>query len=182
MVTGWRRAFCTSIPKDRETNKVISTEKHQNQHCENSNRSPRISSKFGFFSNPSTPRLQSQPVSSPSLRCRTSLTNTATPTSSVHNSPRLQCKTATTPKKNNSPRLFQLSNPPSPRSPPSFSVLKATLRLSKVSIFFLFLSVPSTLERVLICGPFLLSFCCFHQHDALEFVPPKSLNFCRIYI
>ena len=67
MVTGWRRAFCTSIPIDRETNKVISTEKHQNQHCENSNRSPRISSKFGFFSNPSTPRLQSQPVSSSCL-------------------------------------------------------------------------------------------------------------------
>lgn len=146
MVTGWRRAFCTSIPKDRETNKVISTEKHQNQHCENSNRSPRISSKFGFFSNPSTPRLQSQPVSSPSLRCRTSLTNTATPTSSVPNSPKLQCKTATTPMKNSSPRLFQLSNPPSPRSPSSFSLLKATLRLSKVSIFFFFFCFSQSLQ------------------------------------
>uniref|UniRef100_A0A2N9IDA6 RING-type domain-containing protein n=1 Tax=Fagus sylvatica TaxID=28930 RepID=A0A2N9IDA6_FAGSY len=129
MVTGWRRAFCTSIPKDREPKLVFSDK----QHCENTNQipSPRISSKFGFFSNPSTPRLQSQPVSSPSLRCRTTSTSTTTPTSSVPNSPKLQCKTTTTPKKNNSPRLFQLSNPPSPKSPSSFSLLKATLRLSK---------------------------------------------------
>ena len=40
----------------------------------------------------------------------------------------------------------------------------------------------STLEKVLICGLFFLCLCCFHQHDALEFVPPKSLNFCWIYI
>jgi hypothetical protein len=138
MVTGWRRAFCTSIPKDRETNKaVLPSEKH----CENSSvvQSPKISSKFGFFSNPSTPRLQSQPVSSPSLRCRTSAATTASPTSSLPNSPKLQCKTSITPKKNSSPRLFQPSNHPfSPKSPSSFSLLKA-LRLSKVSIFFLFL-------------------------------------------
>ncbi|KAJ1395615.1 Zinc finger, RING-type [Sesbania bispinosa] len=58
MVAGWRRAFCTSIPKDREP-KVL-TEKQQ--HCDNpTNQSPKISSKFGFFSNPSTPRCQSQP-------------------------------------------------------------------------------------------------------------------------
>ncbi|XP_062143599.1 probable E3 ubiquitin-protein ligase EDA40 [Alnus glutinosa] len=132
MVTGWRRAFCTSVPKDRETNKVLSEKNQQQQHCENSSvvQSPKISSKFGFFSNPSTPRLQSQPVSSPSLRCRTS-TATTTPTSSLPNSPKLQCKTSTTPKKNSSPRLFQLSNNPiSPKSPSSFSLLKA-LRLSK---------------------------------------------------
>ncbi|KAG2696041.1 hypothetical protein I3760_07G040300 [Carya illinoinensis] len=134
MVTGWRRAFCTSIPKDRET-KVL-TEKHrqqQQQHCENSNvvQSPKLSSKFGFFSSPSTPRLQSQPVSSPSLRCRTtSSTTTPTPTSSVPNSPKLQCKTPTTPK-NNGPGLFQHSNHLSPKSPSSLSLLKASLRLSK---------------------------------------------------
>lgn len=130
MVTGWRRAFCTSIPEDREPNRVLSEKHSQQQHCENSNvvQSPRIGSKFGFFSNPSTPRLQTQPVSSPSLRCRTSAT---TPTSSLPNSPKLQCKTATTPKKNNSPRLFQFSNNPlSPKSPSSFSLLKA-IRLSK---------------------------------------------------
>ncbi|XP_041022295.1 E3 ubiquitin-protein ligase WAVH1-like [Juglans microcarpa x Juglans regia] len=132
MVTGWRRAFCTSIPKDRET-KILS-EKHRQQHCEISNvvvQSPKFSSKFGFFSNPSTPRLQSQPISSPSLQCRTTANTTTTPTSSVPNSPRLQCKTETTTTKNSSPRLFQFSNPLSPKSPSSFSLLKASLRLSK---------------------------------------------------
>ncbi|EEF33477.1 protein binding protein, putative [Ricinus communis] len=122
MVTGWRRAFCTSIPKERET--PIFTDKKQQQQCSSSSHSPRISSKFGFFSNPSTPRLQSQPVSStPSLRCRT--TTATTPTSSVPNSPKLQSK------KSKSPRLFHFSNPSSPKSPSSFSLLKATLRLSK---------------------------------------------------
>lgn len=125
MVTGWRRAFCTSIPKDREP-KVL-TEKQQ-QHCENNssnnnnstttNHSPKISSKFRFFSNPSTPRCESQLSSTPSLRCRT--------TCSVPNSPKLQCKTKT-------PRLFHNSNPSSPKSPSSFSLLKSTLRISKVS-------------------------------------------------
>ncbi|KAL5819921.1 hypothetical protein ACOSQ4_023763 [Xanthoceras sorbifolium] len=126
MVTGWRRAFCTSIPKERES-RVVADKQQQKQQCDkDSNRSPRLSSKFGFFSNPSTPRLQSQPVSSPSLRCRTT-------TSSVPNSPKLHCKT-TSPKKpttNNTSRLFNLSNPSSPKSPSSFSLLKATLRLSK---------------------------------------------------
>ncbi|KAK7309613.1 hypothetical protein RJT34_06484 [Clitoria ternatea] len=120
MVTGWRRAFCTSIPKDREA-KVL-TEKQQP--CDNTttttntNHSPRISSKFGFFSNPSTPRCDSGPT----LRCRTSLA-----TCSVPNSPKLQCSN-NNPK---TPRLFQNSNPSSPKSPSSFSLLKATLRLSK---------------------------------------------------
>lgn len=145
MGTGWRRAFCTSIPKDRET-KVLS-EKHrqqqQQQHCENRNvvQSPKLSSKFGFFSSPSTPRLQSQPVSTPSLRCLTTSTSTPTPTSSVPNSPKLQCKTATTPKNNKSPRLFQHSNHLSPKSPSSLSLLRASLRFSKVSIFLFFWSV-----------------------------------------
>ncbi|RDX78330.1 hypothetical protein CR513_41407, partial [Mucuna pruriens] len=110
MVTGWRRAFCTSIPKDREA-KVL-TEKQQ--HCDTTNHSPKTTSKFGFFSNPSTPRCESQPASTPTLRCRT--------TCSVPNSPKLQCKTS---------RLFHNSNPSSPKSPSSFSLLKATLRLSK---------------------------------------------------
>ncbi|CAJ1931186.1 unnamed protein product [Sphenostylis stenocarpa] len=114
MVTGWRRAFCTSIPKDREP-KVLTERK---QHCANNNNdtnhSPKINSKFGFFSNPSTPHCESQPSSTPTLRCRT--------TCSVPTSPNLQCKT---------PRLFHNSNPSSPKSPSSFSLLKATLRLSK---------------------------------------------------
>lgn len=129
MVAGWRRAFCTSIPKDRES-KVL-TEKQQ--HCDNNtNQSPKTSSKFAFFSNPSTPRTHSQPVISPGLRCRTTVA-AGTSTSSVPSSPKLQCSTAKTPKKQNSPRLLQLSNPSSPKSPSSFSLLKASLRLSKVN-------------------------------------------------
>ncbi|GMI67982.1 embryo sac development arrest 40 [Hibiscus trionum] len=114
MVTGWRRAFCTSIPKKQES--PVLPEKQQ-QHQSNSTKSPRFSSKFGFFSNPSTPRLQSQPVSSPGLRCRT--TSTCTPTSSLPNSPKLHCRTS------------HFSNPSSPKSPSSFSFLKSTLSLSK---------------------------------------------------
>ncbi|WJX61752.1 hypothetical protein P8452_46812 [Trifolium repens] len=128
MVAGWRKAFCTSIPRDKNTEPKIPIEKKQ-QHCENSstNHSPRISSKFGFFSNPSTPRCQSQPSStgSSTLRCKTSIA-TATKTCSVPNSPKLQCNN--NPK---TPKSFNLSNPSSPKSPSSFSFLKATLRLSK---------------------------------------------------
>ncbi|XP_022773904.1 uncharacterized protein LOC111316159 [Durio zibethinus] len=112
MVTGWRRAFCTSIPKKQDSS-VLSEKQQQQQ--QSSTRSPRFTSKFGFFSNPSTPRLQSQPVSSPSLRCRT----TSTPNSSLPNSPKLHCKTS------------HFSNPSSSKSPSTFSLLKATLRFSK---------------------------------------------------
>ncbi|XP_022752054.1 uncharacterized protein LOC111300702 [Durio zibethinus] len=114
MVTGWRRAFCTSIPKKQDS--PVLPEKQQQQHQQsNSTKSPKFTSKFGFFSNPSTPRLQSQPVSSPGLRCRT----TSTPTSSLPNTPKLHCKTS------------HFSNPSSPKSPSSFSFFKAPLRLSK---------------------------------------------------
>ncbi|GLT46873.1 hypothetical protein SLA2020_206020 [Shorea laevis] len=139
MMTGWRKAFCTSIPKERDT--TVLEEKQQQSGSGggssggSTGKSPRFGSRFGFFSNPTTPRLQSQPVSTTSLRCRITTTKTtATPASSVPNSPKLQCKTITTPKKqsnNSSPRLFQLSNPSSPKSPSGFSLLRATLRLSK---------------------------------------------------
>ncbi|WJX34806.1 hypothetical protein P8452_22882 [Trifolium repens] len=124
MVAGWRKAFCTSVPRDKNTEPKIPKEKKQ-QHCENSstNHSPRISSRFGFFSNPSTPRCQSQPSStgSSTLRCKTSIA-TSTKTCSVPNSPKLQCN-------NNSktPKSFNLFNPSSPKSPSSFSFLKATM-------------------------------------------------------
>ncbi|XP_059641441.1 E3 ubiquitin-protein ligase WAV3-like [Cornus florida] len=127
MVTGWRRAFCTSIHRDRDS--VVNKDKQEHSN-NNSNPSPtpspRFGNKFSFFSNPSTPRLQTQPVSSPSLRCRTTATATI-PTQSVPESPKLQCKTK------NSPSLFHRSNPSSPRSPSTFSFLKSTLRLSKQS-------------------------------------------------
>ncbi|XP_065874529.1 E3 ubiquitin-protein ligase WAVH1 [Euphorbia lathyris] len=129
MVTGWRRAFCTSIPKDTETPNSTTT-------ASAAANSPRIGSKFGFFSNPSTPRLhsqsQSQPVSTPTLRCRTTAAAATAPTSSVPNSPKLQCNTtSSTPKNSISPRLFNFSNPSSPKSPSSFSILKSAFRLSK---------------------------------------------------
>lgn len=114
MVLGWRRAFCTSIPRDRDTK-----EKQDNT---NPTPSPRINSKFGFFSNPSTPRFQSPPVSSSILRCRTTATVQA---ASAPGSPKLQCKTK------NSPRFFNRSTPSSPRTPSTFSLLKSSLRFPK---------------------------------------------------
>lgn len=120
----WRRAFCTSIPKDRDRggSPIIKDRSDPAP-------SPRIRSRFGgFFSEPSTPRLHSQPVSSPTLRCRTTA---ATPPSSAavpcgkedSESPRLQCRTR---------RFFHSSAPTSPRSPSAFSLLKSGLRISKV--------------------------------------------------
>ncbi|GAA0174526.1 ion channel [Lithospermum erythrorhizon] len=126
MVLGWRRAFCTTIPRDREKQ-------------DNSNPSPssKLGSKFKLFSssssssNPPTPRLQSydfqQQVSSPksvTLRCRT--TAAPPPLSTTVTLPPLRCKT---PK--SSPRLFNFSCPSSPRSPSTFSFLKSSLRNSK---------------------------------------------------
>ncbi|KAF8404770.1 hypothetical protein HHK36_009659 [Tetracentron sinense] len=128
MGTGWRRAFCTSIPRDRDT-----TVAEKQQRSSSPSPSPRSCTRLGFFSggsNPSTPRLRSQPasrVSSPSLRCRTTSTTITEPKSSVDDSPRLQCKTTT-----KSPRLFQGSNT-SPRLPSKFSLLKNSLRLSRSS-------------------------------------------------
>ncbi|KAK4748874.1 hypothetical protein SAY87_015460 [Trapa incisa] len=136
MVIGWRRAFCTSIPKEDRGTKVLTDKEQQNQTSAAS--SPRISSKFGFFSTFSTPRLQPQPDSTASgLRCRTG--TTAAACASAPQSPRLQCKTikAPTPKKcssaPSSPRLFHLSSssPSSPKTVSSFSFLKASLRLSR---------------------------------------------------
>lgn len=120
MVLGWRRAFCTSIPRDRDTK-----EKQDNT---NPTPSPRINSKFGFFSNPSTPRFQSPPVSSSILRCRTTAAPATVQAASAPGSPKLQCKTK------NSPRFFNRSTPSSPRSPSTFSLLKSSLRFSKVTI------------------------------------------------
>ncbi|XP_027079160.2 E3 ubiquitin-protein ligase WAV3-like [Coffea arabica] len=140
MVLGWRKAFCTSISRDRDSSihsssstgnggrqDKISHDAHQSNPT-----TPKLSSKLSFFSIPSTPRLQSQLVSSPRLRCRTTPTTRATSTPSTPplqppESPKRQCKTA-----KNSPRFFQLrsSTPSSPRSPSTLSLLKSTLRIS----------------------------------------------------
>lgn len=129
MVLGWRRAFCTSIPRDRDSNTTTTTKQEKSNPT-----TPKFGSKLGFFSNPSTPRLQSQPVSIPTLRCRTSRAapppTPSTPAASSlapAETPKLRCKTT-----GNSPRFYQRSNPSSPRSPSAFSFLKSTLRPSKV--------------------------------------------------
>ncbi|OIV93013.1 hypothetical protein TanjilG_20675 [Lupinus angustifolius] len=121
MVNVWRRAFCTSIPKDNNKESNVHSDKlpHQQQHlCHTTttNQSPKTSFKFGFFSNPSTPRPHSNTVTGPNLRCRTSVTNSSVP----NYSPKLQCSNPKS--QNNSPKSV---------SPSSFSLLKATLRLSK---------------------------------------------------
>ncbi|OVA18965.1 zinc finger protein [Macleaya cordata] len=126
MGTGWRRAFCTSIPRDQEV--IIREKPNKRSPSTSPSPSPRTHRKIGLFtsvSNPSTPRLQSQPIS-PTLRCRTSVTSSAPPMVAQEN-PRLQCKTTTT----KSPRLFQSSNPSSPRSPLKFSLFKSGSRISK---------------------------------------------------
>ncbi|GAB4847177.1 hypothetical protein Ancab_026188 [Ancistrocladus abbreviatus] len=144
MATGWRRAFCTSIPKDQEPKTVTDKQMNHQQQRQNSSgceissgggssfRSPRFACKFSsFFSSSSskfssyswTSRSQTPPVSSPTLLCRT--TATATPPNSASPaqvSPALQCKSA------RNPRVFQRSNPSSPRSPSTFSLLKNSLR------------------------------------------------------
>lgn len=130
MVLGWRRAFCTSIPREADSTTVASMEELEYEHVvgngNGSSTTPKFGRRFGFFSsssNPSTPPLRSQSVSSPNLRCRTTATVPA-PSSSVPVSPRLQCETR------NSPRCFtRSSNPSSPRSPSPFTFLKSSLGL-----------------------------------------------------
>ncbi|XP_047333678.1 E3 ubiquitin-protein ligase WAVH1 [Impatiens glandulifera] len=118
MVVGWRRAFCTSVTRDRES-KEIKLKKESRPSPSTSTSS--FASKLSFFSNPSTPRLQLHP-----LRCQT-----AVPSPSLTNSPTLQCKT-------------NRSTPSSsPRSPFTFSLLKSTLRLSKTRCGICFHSVKS---------------------------------------
>lgn len=116
MVFGWRKAFCTSIP--RETDPSV-------EHDSSTSTTPKFGARFSFFSsstsNPSTPREMD---SGPNLRCRT--TRAAAKSASVPVSPKLHCKTS-----NNSPKLFQWSSTPSsPRSPSTFSLIKSNLRLS----------------------------------------------------
>ncbi|KAF3447444.1 hypothetical protein FNV43_RR12630 [Rhamnella rubrinervis] len=129
MGTGWRRAFCTAIPRDSE-----SRVSEKQQGSPSLSPSPRSCTRLSFFSggsNPSTPRLQSQSVSSPSLRCRTTSSETEssvqTGTTTVSESPRLECKT-TIPKASKSPRTLLGSNPTSPRSPLKLSLFKNSFK------------------------------------------------------
>ncbi|CAI9777737.1 unnamed protein product [Fraxinus pennsylvanica] len=124
MGTGWRKAFCTTIPRDRREAITPSVEVQ----------SPTLRSyaKLGFqscgSSNPSTPRL----------RCKTTITDntndnvgiyTQTP-STNDDLVSLQCRT--TPKSYSKSKSKSFgSTPSSPRSP--FSILNKSLRLSRNS-------------------------------------------------
>ncbi|XP_024977513.1 probable E3 ubiquitin-protein ligase EDA40 [Cynara cardunculus var. scolymus] len=125
MVFGWRRAFCTSVPPDADSAIEPARDDHEDDTYAKGNGTPKFGNRFGFFTS-STPRLQSQQRDpSPSLRCRTTRATLPAESASVPVSPKLQCKTS------NSPRLFNWSsNPSSPRSPSTFSLLKSNLRLS----------------------------------------------------
>lgn len=131
MGTGWRRAFCTTISRDPETRGGVS---EKQQRSPSPSPSPRSCTRLSFFSsgsNPSTPRLQSQSVSSStqSLRCRTN-SETVQPSniSTINESPRLECKTTSTPKTSKSPRTLLGSNPTSPRSPLKLSLFKNSFK------------------------------------------------------
>ncbi|GAA0176035.1 ion channel [Lithospermum erythrorhizon] len=129
MGTGWRRAFCATIPRDRETKVVIDNNRHQQQQQQppvsqscisqgpSPSPSPRSISKLGFFSNPTTPRMRQ---SQHQLNTKIASSNNT----DALISPRLYCKTTTT-----LSTKSQRTKPSSPRSP--FSILKNTLRLTK---------------------------------------------------
>ncbi|KAJ0260452.1 E3 ubiquitin-protein ligase WAVH1 [Hirschfeldia incana] len=120
MINGWRRAFCTSIPKERHHEDDINGVLDSPEEDQRFRHKPSF--KFGFFSTPSTPRSGS---STYSLRCRTSAaTSVATPSPSLPSTPKLTCRTTTaesTPTRNSS--LVS--------SPASFSLLKSKLRFNK---------------------------------------------------
>ncbi|ESQ31285.1 hypothetical protein EUTSA_v10003723mg [Eutrema salsugineum] len=136
MVFGWRKAFCTSASSNQEKPQQSSS------HILNTDAppisTPRFRSKFGFFSNPSTPRLRSRGDGG-GIGCR-SADSTAVTTPLLPTSPKLHCRTTSnaTPRSSNSstPKFF--SNPSSPKlsSPSSsshggVSLLRATLLLNK---------------------------------------------------
>ncbi|KAI3670377.1 hypothetical protein L1987_87968 [Smallanthus sonchifolius] len=131
MGTGWRRAFCTTIPRNSSDSPVLGDVQK------------KASGKLGFFktsgSNPSTPRLQSNwslrsrsnnggerdEEDTPRLRLRPKANNGddtakfhSTVIDNLNITPRLRCKTK---------RLG--SNPSSPRSP--FSIFKSSLGFSR---------------------------------------------------
>ncbi|PSS31537.1 Von Willebrand factor, type A protein [Actinidia chinensis var. chinensis] len=119
MGTGWRRAFCTAVHRDRDSS--IADKQQQEENFKSPSPSPGGCTKLEFLSNPSTP----------SLRCRTNhVAQMSSATDSmVLVSPKLQCKTTTPKSATKSPRKLRGSNPSSPRSP--FSILKNSLRLSR---------------------------------------------------
>ncbi|GFZ10093.1 hypothetical protein Acr_21g0006920 [Actinidia rufa] len=86
MGTGWRRAFCTKIHRDRDSS-IGDKQQHEEETCKgpSSSLSPRGCAKLGFLSNPSTP----------SLRCQTNHVAQMSSATDSLVSPKLQCKTTT---------------------------------------------------------------------------------------
>lgn len=135
-MNGLRRTFWSSIHKKKDNNRVDDSLDRQK---------PTTTSRFGFFSNPSTPRSETRPDSvtcSPTIPCQSwSATAISTPSPSLPASPKLQCDTSgdVTPTRNRSPLSFlsvssSSSTPSSPKSPASFSLLKSKLCFTKSSI------------------------------------------------
>ncbi|XP_010437171.1 PREDICTED: uncharacterized protein LOC104720969 [Camelina sativa] len=132
MINGLKRTFWSSIHKKKDDEGSL-------------NRQKTSTSRFGFFSNPSTPRSDTRPdlVTSPSsLRWSATAGVTTTPSSpSLPASPKLLCRTSgdVTPTRNRSPlSLLSVSSsysstPSSPKSPASFSLLKSKLCFTKSS-------------------------------------------------
>ncbi|CAN1159439.1 E3 ubiquitin-protein ligase WAV3 [Linum perenne] len=145
MGTGWRRAFCTTVPRDKHIPNPTTTTTSPPP-----TPSPRSCKKLSFFSstsNPSTPRLRLRSLSSPSLRCRSTSTtssnvsSTTTTSSDPNSTPTLHCKTThNTPRSTSktttppaaaaaaSPKLKLGSNPSSPRSPLKLSLFKNSFK------------------------------------------------------
>ncbi|KAG7539985.1 von Willebrand factor type A [Arabidopsis thaliana x Arabidopsis arenosa] len=130
MMNGLRRTFWSSIHKKKDNNRVD----------DSLDRQKPTTSRFGVFSNPSTPKSETRPdsVTSPSIRCQS--WSFTTPSPSLPASPKLQCNTSgdVTPTRNRSPLSFlsvsSSSTPSSPKSPASFSLLKSKLCFTKSSI------------------------------------------------
>ncbi|XP_010442432.1 PREDICTED: uncharacterized protein LOC104725463 [Camelina sativa] len=117
MGTGWRRAFCTTAPRNSDAAAPDLDKNHPGYNLTPSP-SPRSCVKLAFLSggsNPSTPRLSS----SPGLRCRTN--DAETPTAEQVPTPRSATK---------SPRLSLAasSNPSSPRSPLKLSLFRNSFK------------------------------------------------------
>lgn len=113
MGTGWRRAFCNSVHRDRRESTAAAADATAEA---DKQRNPKASR-----SNPSTPRL----------RCKTISSKNGENNSIDLVSPKLECKTTTTTTPKTHSKIRFGSNPSSPRSP--FSILKNTLRLSRNS-------------------------------------------------
>ncbi|XP_010530326.1 PREDICTED: uncharacterized protein LOC104806910 [Tarenaya hassleriana] len=119
MGTGWRRAFCTTAPRNSDAAAQPEPDTRHGGYSVSPSPSPRSCVKLAFLSggsNPSTPR----PVSSPSLRCRTADGEALAAEENLE--PLLHCKT-TTPRS-----AAKSSNPSSPRSPLKLSLFRNSFK------------------------------------------------------